>query len=90
MRHIMTHSNAIMSQSVQGDYDVKEKYSDGALGGEKQVRVLDKLTTGDFSEAVRQFAVLDVPVKADELYRQLLEECRVKGGQTGKMGFMSS
>lgn len=27
VRRIMTHSSAIMSPSVQGDYDVKEKYS---------------------------------------------------------------
>lgn len=27
VRHIMTHRNAIMSLSVQGDHDVKEKYS---------------------------------------------------------------
>lgn len=61
---------------------------DSAHDWEKQVRGLDKLTPGDFSVAARQFAVLDVPVTAGELYRQLLEECRVKGGQTGKMGFM--
>lgn len=56
---------------------------------ERRVRDLSKLTPGDFSVAARQFAILDVPVTAAEMYRQLLEECRVKGGAVGKMGFMS-
>lgn len=64
--------------------------ADGCADWEAQVRNLAKLTPGDFSVAARQFAVLDVPVTVGELYRQLLEECRVKGGQTGKMGFMAS
>jgi len=28
-----------------------------------------------------------VPVTAAEMYRQLLDECRVKGGSVGKIGF---
>lgn len=64
--------------------------ADSALDWEKQVRGLEKLTPGDFAVAARQFVILDIAVTAGELYRQLLEECRVKGGQTGKMGFMSS
>lgn len=64
--------------------------TDGCADWETQVRNLAKLTPGDFAVAARQFAVLDVPVTPGELYRQLLEECRVKGGQTGKMGFMTS
>jgi len=60
----------------------------GAADWEKQVRGLEKLTPGDFAVAARQFAILDVPVTAGELYRQLLEECHMKGGQTGKMGFL--
>lgn len=64
--------------------------TDSAMDWEKQVRGLEKLTPGDFAVAARQFAILDVPVTAGELYRQLLEECRMKGGQTGKMGFMQS
>ena len=62
----------------------------GAADWEAQVRNLAKLTPGDFAVAARQFAVLDVPATAGELYRQLLEECSMKGGQTGKMGFMAS
>lgn len=62
--------------------------ADSALDWEKQVCGLDKLTPGDFAVAARQFAILDIPATAGELYRQLLEECRVKGGHTGKMGFM--
>lgn len=54
---------------------------------EKQVRNLTKLTPGDFAVASRQLSILDVPVTASEMYRQLLEECRVKGGTTGKIGF---
>jgi len=60
----------------------------GAADWEVQVRGLTKLTPGDFSVAARQFAVLDVPVTAGELYRQLLEECTIKGGGTGKIGFV--
>jgi len=55
---------------------------------ERQIRNLVKLTPGDFAVAARQFGILDVPVSAKEFYRQLLEECRVKGGATGKIGFM--
>ena len=62
--------------------------ADSALDWEKQVRGLDKLTPGDFSVVARQFAVLDVPVTACELYRQLLEECLMKGGATGTIGFV--
>ena len=54
---------------------------------EKQVRNLAKLTPGDFAVAARQLSILDVPVTAGDFYRQLLEECRVKGGATGKIGF---
>lgn len=64
--------------------------TDGCAEWEAQVRNLAKLTPGDFAVAARQLAVLDVPATAGELYRQLLEECHVKGGQTGKMGFMAS
>jgi len=54
----------------------------------KQVRNLVKLTPGDFAVAARQLSILDVPVSAAEFYRQLLQECRAKGGTTGKIGFM--
>jgi SpoVK/Ycf46/Vps4 family AAA+-type ATPase len=56
---------------------------------ERQVKDINKLTPGDFSVAARQFSILDIPVTAAELYRQLREECRVKGGATGKIGFIS-
>lgn len=59
-----------------------------AADWEKQVRNLDKLTPGDFAVAARQYAIFGVPVTAGELYRQLVEECRVKGGSAGKMGFV--
>jgi SpoVK/Ycf46/Vps4 family AAA+-type ATPase len=55
---------------------------------EPRVRDLNKLTPGDFSVAARQFAILNVPVTAAELHRQLQEECRVKGGAVGKIGFV--
>jgi len=54
---------------------------------ERRVRDLIKLTPGDFSVAARQFSILNVPVTAAEMYRQLLDECRVKGGSVGKIGF---
>jgi len=56
---------------------------------ERQVKDINKLTPGDFSVAARQFSILDIPVTAAELYRQLREECRVKGGSSGKIGFVS-
>jgi SpoVK/Ycf46/Vps4 family AAA+-type ATPase len=68
----------------------------GRLGGdfdlvadwEKPVRNFTKLTPGDFAVAARQLSILDEPVTAGGFYRQLMEECRVKGGATGKIGFM--
>lgn len=59
-----------------------------AAAWEKQVRNLAKLTPGDFAVAARQFSIMDMPVTAEELYRQLLEECRMKGGATGTIGFV--
>jgi SpoVK/Ycf46/Vps4 family AAA+-type ATPase len=56
---------------------------------EKPIRSINKLTPGDFAVAARQLAILDMPATAAELYRQLLEECKVKGGATGKIGFVS-
>ena len=58
-----------------------------AADWEKQVRGLDKLTPGDFSVAARQFDVIDMPVTPGELYRLLQEECKVKGGASGRIGF---
>ena len=55
---------------------------------EKPVRDLAKLTPGDFAVASRQFGILDLPANAGELYSQLLEECRVKGGVAAKIGFV--
>ncbi|MDD2722354.1 MAG: ATP-binding protein [Gallionella sp.] len=55
---------------------------------QRPVQELAKLTPGDFAVAARQFAILDMPVTAAELHRQLLEECRVKGGATGRIGFV--
>jgi SpoVK/Ycf46/Vps4 family AAA+-type ATPase len=55
---------------------------------EKLVRNLSKLTPGDFAVAARQLGILGAPVTAGEFYRQLFEECRVKGGSTGKIGFI--
>ena len=52
-------------------------------------RSITKLTPGDFAVAARQLAILDMPATAAELYRQLLEECKVKGGAMGKIGFVS-
>lgn len=55
---------------------------------EQRVRGLEKLTPGDFSVAARQFEVLDVEATPAELFRQLLEECKVKGGGSSKIGFV--
>jgi AAA+ superfamily predicted ATPase len=55
---------------------------------EAKVRGLEKLTPGDFSVASRQFDVLDIEVSPGELFRQLQEECKIKGGGTSKMGFV--
>jgi len=54
---------------------------------ENRVRDTAKLTPGDFAVAARQFSILNMPVTAQEMYRQLLEECRMKGGVVGKIGF---
>jgi SpoVK/Ycf46/Vps4 family AAA+-type ATPase len=56
---------------------------------EQATRSITKLTPGDFAVAARQLAILDMPATAAELYRQLLEECKIKGGATGKIGFVS-
>jgi len=66
------------------------------LGGDLQsaercknaVRSLEKLTPGDFSVAARQFMLYGEPATADGLLAQLKEECRIKGGVTGKVGFL--
>ena len=60
-----------------------------AADWEKQVRNLSKLTPGDFAVIARQCAILDVPVTAGDMYRQLLEECHVKGEATVKIGFVT-
>lgn len=60
-----------------------------ATDWEQQVRNLSKLTPGDFAVAARQFAILNTPAMAGDLYRTLLEECKVKGGATGRIGFVS-
>lgn len=59
-----------------------------AVDWESRVRSLEKLTPGDFAVASRQFEVLDVKATPAELFRQLQEECKVKGGNTCKIGFM--
>lgn len=55
---------------------------------EQRVRGLEKLTPGDFSVAARQFELMDLKVAPDELFRQLHEECKVKGGSPSKIGFV--
>jgi SpoVK/Ycf46/Vps4 family AAA+-type ATPase len=55
---------------------------------EPRIRGLEKLTPGDFSVAARQFEVMDVEVTPGELFRQLQEECKIKGSGSGKIGFM--
>ncbi len=67
----------------------------GRLGGdslpsewEKPVREFTKLTPGDFAVAARQLQILDRSATALDLYRQLQEECKLKGSATGKIGFI--
>jgi len=55
---------------------------------EQRVRGLEKLTPGDFSVAARQFDVMDIEATPGELFRQLQDECKIKGGGTGKIGFV--
>jgi SpoVK/Ycf46/Vps4 family AAA+-type ATPase len=55
---------------------------------EFQVRNLNKLTPGDFAVAARQFSILNIPATAGDLYRQVLDECKIKGGSVSKMGFV--
>ena len=55
---------------------------------ESQVRNLNKLTPGDFAVAARQFSILNIPATAGDLYRQVLDECKIKGGSVSKMGFV--
>ena len=61
---------------------------DAAGDWEPRVRRLEKLTPGDFSVAARQFDVMDIEVSPSELFRQLQEECKIKGGGPGKIGFV--
>jgi SpoVK/Ycf46/Vps4 family AAA+-type ATPase len=56
---------------------------------EKPVREFTKLTPGDFAVAARQLQILDRSATALDLYRQLQEECKLKGSATGKIGFVS-
>lgn len=60
----------------------------GATDWESRVRSLENLTPGDFAVAARQFDVLDMDVTPAELFHQLREECKVKGGKTSKIGFI--
>ncbi len=55
---------------------------------ESRVRSLEKLTPGDFAVAARQFDVLDMEATPAELFHQLQEECKVKGGKTSQIGFI--
>lgn len=55
---------------------------------EPRVRSLEKLTPGDFAVAARQFDVLDMEATPAELFHQLQEECKVKGGGSNKIGFV--
>jgi SpoVK/Ycf46/Vps4 family AAA+-type ATPase len=55
---------------------------------ESRVRSLEKLTPGDFAVAARQFDVLDLEATPAELFQQLQEECKVKGGSSAKIGFV--
>lgn len=55
---------------------------------EQRVRGLEKLTPGDFSVASRQFDVMGVDATPGELFQQLQQECKVKGGGAGKIGFV--
>jgi SpoVK/Ycf46/Vps4 family AAA+-type ATPase len=61
---------------------------DDVVDWESRVRSLEKLTPGDFAVAARQFDVLDAEATPGELFRQLQEECKVKGGATQKIGFL--
>ncbi len=49
---------------------------------------LSNLTPGDFAVAARQFVILDRPVSAEELCRQLSAECRLKDGSARTIGFI--
>jgi len=55
---------------------------------EQRVQGMGKLTPGDFSVAARQFDVMDIEVSPGELFRQLQEECKIKGGGSAKIGFV--
>lgn len=55
---------------------------------EREVCNLEKLTPGDFAVAARQFAIYGEPATAAALLQQLQEECLVKGGSAGKIGFV--
>lgn len=64
----------------------------GRLSGgaelKSQVCSLTNLTPGDFAVAARQFVILDMPINEDELFRQLLAECRLKTGDKRGIGFL--
>lgn len=55
---------------------------------EPRIRGLEKLTPGDFSVAARQFEVMNMEVTPGELFRQLHEECKIKAGGSGRIGFV--
>ncbi len=54
---------------------------------EVRVRVLDRLTPGDFAVAVRQFELYDIPATPEKLYELLRKECEAKGASVRKIGF---
>ena len=62
--------------------------SELALAWEKSVRGLERLTPGDFSVAARQFEIMGVPITPDGFFRQLQDECQLKGSGYGNMGFL--
>ncbi len=56
---------------------------------ESNVRTLDRLTPGDFAAVARQHHLLGINMTAKELFARLQEECKIKGGASGTMGFVS-
>jgi len=50
---------------------------------------LDRLTTGDFAVAARQFDLYGETPTPEELFRVLADECAAKGNGTRRVGFVS-
>jgi SpoVK/Ycf46/Vps4 family AAA+-type ATPase len=62
--------------------------AEDAEGYKSAVSGLEQLTPGDFAVAARQFELWGVPATAAGLLEPLRSECRLKGAESRKIGFV--